>query len=55
MRRWSHWVKNDDGSAALEFITIGVILLVIIALHVVGALKHKFIDKDETMKRMSLK
>jgi len=34
---------------------IGVILLVIIILHVVGALKHKFIDKDETMKRMSLK
>lgn len=34
---------------------IGLILLVIIILHVVGALKHKFIDKDETMKRMSLK
>lgn len=28
MRRWSRWVTNDDGSAALEFITIGVILLV---------------------------
>ena len=34
---------------------IGIILLVIVALHVAGALKHKFIDKDETMKRMSLK
>jgi hypothetical protein len=31
MRRWSHWAKNDDGSAALEFITIGVILLVPLA------------------------
>lgn len=28
MRRWSHWGRNDDGSAALEFITVGVILLV---------------------------
>lgn len=31
MRRWSLWAKNDDGSAALEFITIGVILLVPLA------------------------
>lgn len=28
MPRWSRWMRNDDGSAALEFITIGVILLV---------------------------
>ncbi len=35
--------------------SVGVILLVAIILHVVGALKHKFIDKDDTMKRMSLK
>lgn len=35
--------------------TVGVILLITIILHAVGALKHKFIDKDETMKRMSLK
>lgn len=28
MRRWSLWERNDDGSAALEFITVGVILLV---------------------------
>ena len=34
---------------------IGIIFLVAVALHVVGALKHNFIDKDETMKRMSLK
>ncbi|MFW5431770.1 MAG: cytochrome b [Methylophilaceae bacterium] len=30
----------------------GIILLAILALHIIGALKHKFIDKDETMKRM---
>jgi Flp pilus assembly protein TadG len=28
MRRWSRWARNDDGSAALEFITVGIILLV---------------------------
>ena len=33
---------------------VGIILLVVIAVHVLGALKHKFIDKDETMKRMTL-
>jgi cytochrome b561 len=34
---------------------IGIVLLVLVALHVVGALKHKIIDKDDTLKRMSLK
>ena len=34
---------------------IGVVLLAFIVLHTLGALKHKFIDKDETMKRMSFK
>jgi cytochrome b561 len=34
---------------------IGLIILAILALHVIGALKHKFIDKDDTLKRMSLK
>ena len=33
---------------------IGIILLVIVGLHVLGALKHKFIDKDETLSRMTL-
>ncbi len=30
----------------------GFILIVIMALHILGALKHKFIDKDETMSRI---
>jgi len=30
----------------------GIILIFIILLHIAGALKHKFIDKDDTMKRM---
>jgi cytochrome b561 len=34
---------------------VGIVLLVLVGLHVVAALKHKFIDKDETMSRMSLK
>jgi cytochrome b561 len=31
---------------------IGVIILLVLILHIVGALKHKFIDKDDTLKRM---
>jgi cytochrome b561 len=34
---------------------VGIVLLVLVAIHIVGALKHKVIDKDDTMKRMSLK
>jgi cytochrome b561 len=34
---------------------IGVALLVLIGLHVVAALKHKLVDKDDVMKRMSLR
>ncbi|TFW72318.1 cytochrome B [Methylotenera oryzisoli] len=32
---------------------IGAIFLIAIILHILGALKHKWIDKDGTMKRMS--
>ncbi|WP_243232590.1 TadE family protein [Microbacterium sp. CIAB417] len=28
MRRWNRWARDDEGSAALEFIVVGVILLV---------------------------
>jgi cytochrome b561 len=31
---------------------IGLIMVTIIAIHILGALKHKFIDKDETLSRM---
>ena len=31
---------------------IGLIILLVIILHILGALKHKFIDKDDTLKRM---
>jgi cytochrome b561 len=34
---------------------IGVIILLVIIVHILGALKHKFIDKDTTMQRMTLK
>ena len=33
---------------------IGIVILVVIALHILGAIKHKFIDKDGTLKRMSM-
>ncbi len=44
---------RDFFEGAHEF--IGILLLVAIAIHFAGALKHKFIDKDETLKRMSLR
>lgn len=31
---------------------VGVVILSVIILHIIGALKHKFIDKDETLNRM---
>jgi cytochrome b561 len=31
---------------------IGLIMVAILVLHILGALKHKFIDKDETLSRM---
>jgi cytochrome b561 len=31
---------------------IGIVILLVIILHILGALKHKFIDKDETLNRM---
>lgn len=31
---------------------IGILLLVVVGVHILGALKHKFIDKDETLSRM---
>lgn len=34
---------------------IGAIILLVIILHIAGALKHKFLDKDDTLKRMSLR
>lgn len=32
--------------------TLPLVLILLIVLHVVGALKHHFIDKDDTLKRM---
>jgi len=34
--------------------TIGIVLLLVVVIHILGALKHKFIDKDETLSRMKL-
>jgi cytochrome b561 len=31
---------------------IGLIMVTVIVIHILGALKHKFIDKDETLSRM---
>ena len=34
---------------------VGLVLLAFVVIHILGALKHKLIDKDDTLKRMSLK
>lgn len=31
---------------------VGIVILLVLVLHIVGALKHKFIDKDDTLNRM---
>jgi cytochrome b561 len=52
------FIAGVDDKAVREFYKeaheiVGIIILVIIAIHILGALKHKFIDKDDTIKRMS--
>ena len=53
------FIAGLDNKAMRELYTqihevIGIILLVIVGVHILAALKHKFVDKDETMKRISL-
>ncbi len=47
----------DNKSVREAFMSIheivGWVLLAVITIHVLGALKHKFIDKDKTLSRMS--
>jgi cytochrome b561 len=31
---------------------VGLVILLVVIVHIIGALKHKFIDKDETLNRM---
>lgn len=48
MRRWNHWATNDDGSAALEFITVGLILLVPLVYLIItlGALQEQTLGAE---------
>jgi cytochrome b561 len=53
------FIKGLDDNAMREFYAevhevIGVVVLLFVILHIAGALKHKIIDKDDTLKRMSL-
>lgn len=53
------FIKGLDNNAMREFyldvhVALGLVVLLFVILHIAGALKHKFIDKDETLKRMSL-
>ena len=54
------FIKGLDNNPMREIFksaheVIGLILVAILVLHIIGALKHKFIDKDDTLKRMSFK
>jgi cytochrome b561 len=54
------FISGTDNKPLRDFFegaheSIGIVLLVAVAIHVAGALKHKLIDKDETSKRMSLR
>ncbi len=54
------FIAGVDDKAVRDFYkeaheVIGIIILIVIGLHILGALKHKFIDKDDTLKRMLLK
>ncbi len=53
----AEFIKGLDNTPMRELFKevheiIGVIILLVLILHIVGALKHKFIDKDNTLKRM---
>ncbi len=53
-------IKGLDNNAARESFKeihefIGIVILVMVILHIAGALKHHFVDKDDTLKRMTLK
>ena len=51
------FIKGLDNNPMRELFkevheVVGVIILLVIIVHIIGALKHKFIDKDDTLKRM---
>jgi len=48
MPRWRLWANDDEGSAALEFITVGVILLVPLAYLVItlGAIQESLLGVE---------
>lgn len=53
------FISGVDDKTVREFYKeaheiIGIVILVVIVIHILAALKHKFIDKDETLSRMSL-
>ena len=45
-------IANQEDIAGEAHLTLAVVLVVVAALHALAALKHHFIDKDRTLKRM---
>lgn len=55
-----HLISGADNAGMREIFkevheTIGAILITLIVVHVAAAIKHKVVDKDEVMARMSLR
>lgn len=48
MRRWNRWTRDDEGSAALEFIVGGTILLVPLAYLIltIGTVQHSLLGVE---------
>jgi cytochrome b561 len=53
------FIKGLDNAAMRDIFKevheiVGALILLVVIIHIIGALKHKFIDKDDTIRRMTL-
>lgn len=47
-----HGIEAQEDVAGVVHLILAITLMVVVVLHMAGALKHHFIDKDLTLKRM---
>lgn len=47
-----HGLKNQEDIAGEIHFVLAVLLMVLVLVHAMGALKHHFIDRDRTLRRM---
>ena len=48
-----HGIKNQEDIAGEIHFVLAVSLMILAVIHAAGALKHHFIDRDNTLKRIS--